>query len=254
MPDFGSGVQGYSAKPYRDLYDRARAVVGVDASAGEVLAVMRRLPGAGLSDGVGGGKPPRSGGGSGSGSSGGGNPPGSGNGHGSGSAGDCWRVPHSPNEERILSLRGCGDVTDEEWRRRQEAVGVPGSVEALYPQEIVFLERFENLGNHVEWIPRDVENAISSNDFKWLETGELCELKSMASSDYGHIADRISKAVRSASENHHVVKDCFVIDIGGVKASDKLLRQLGGYNSRDWKIRRLFLLDANGFREIELRE
>lgn len=256
VPDFGNGVQGYSAKPYRDLYDRARAVVGVDASAGEVLAVMRRLPGAGLSDGVGGGKPPRSGGGSGSGSSGGGNPPGSGNGHGSGSAGDCWRVPHSPNEERILSLRGCGDVTDEEWRRRQEAVGVPGSVEALYPQEIVFLERFENLGNHVEWIPRDTERWKSTNDFRWIEQGEEFELKSMTGDKYKHIAGRISSAVRSAHENHGVIKDCFVVDIGGVEAKQKLIHQLERYNvnnaANGTAVRRLFLMDSTGLREIHL--
>lgn len=256
VPDFGKGVQGFSAKPYMDLYDRARAEVGGDASAGEVLAVMRRLPGVGLSDGVGGRKPPRSGGGSGSGSSGGGNPPGGGNGHGSGSAGDGWRVPHSPNEERILSLRGCGDVTDEEWRRRQEAVGVPGSVEALYPQEIVFLEKFENLGNHVEWIPRDTERWKSTNDFRWIEQGEEFELKSMTGDKYKHIAGRISSAVRSAHENHGVIKDCFVVDIGGVEAKQKLIHQLERYNvnnaANGTAVRRLFLMDSTGLREIHL--
>ncbi|MDD6461766.1 MAG: hypothetical protein PUF51_04810 [Bifidobacteriaceae bacterium] len=70
---------------------------------------------------------------------------------------DHWKVPHDPRESRILSLRGESGVPDEQWRRRQIAVGVPGSVEALYPQEIVFLERFEALGNHVRWIPRDTQ-------------------------------------------------------------------------------------------------
>jgi hypothetical protein len=94
VPDFGNGVQGYSAKPYRDLYDRARAVVGGDASSAEVLAAMRRLPGAALSDGVGGGS-----------GSGGGRPPAGGS--ASGSAGG-WRGeairPSDAELERLADM------------------------------------------------------------------------------------------------------------------------------------------------------
>lgn len=265
LPDFGHGIKGYDPGRYYDLYEKAVADAGgYGASEEDVLAALRRN--GGVSDSPqppkaeagsgGGGKPPRSGGGSGSGSSGGGNPPGSGNGHGSDSAGGGWRVPHSPNENRILSLRGCGDVTDEEWRRRQEAVGVPGSVEALYPQEIVFLEKFENLGNHVEWIPRDTERWKSTNDFRWIEQGEEFELKSMTGDKYKHIAGRISSAVRSAHENHGVIKDCFVVDIGGVEAKQKLIHQLERYNvnnaANGTAVRRLFLMDSTGLREIHL--
>ena len=32
------------------------------------------------------------------------------------------------------------------------------------------LERFQNLGNHVEWIPRDIEKRTATNDFRWIET------------------------------------------------------------------------------------
>lgn len=75
----------------------------------------------------------------------------------------------------------------------------------------------------------------ATNDFRWIETNELCELKSLAKADFGKIADRITKAVRSAKENHDVVKDCFVIDLGQSKRKDKLVHQLEKYNDREWK-------------------
>lgn len=165
---------------------------------------------------------------------------------------DGWKQPHSTNERRILSLRGSLDASDAEWYARQEAVGVPHDVDTLYMHEIVFLERFTKLGNHFAWIPRDTSTAVATNDFLWIEEGEECELKSMTKAEYGKIADRITKAVRSANENHGVVKDCFIIDIGDVRLSDKLARQLEGYNSREWKIRRLFVLSGDGLSEIDL--
>ena len=167
------------------------------------------------------------------------------------------RVPHTPNESCILSLRGKGDVTDSEWLERQRAVGVDPEVEMLYPHEVVFLERFEALGNHVRWIPRDTENQTATNDFEWLEAGELCELKSMTSTKYQHIAKRISESAASAMANHGVVKDCYVIDIGHARMSDKLASQLVSYNVRHpdqkTRIRRLFVMDADGLHEIELK-
>lgn len=166
---------------------------------------------------------------------------------------DGWKQPHAQNEERLLSMRGLAGVTDREWYMRQEKVGVPHSTDTLYPQEIVFLERFQNLGNHVAWIPRDIEKRTATNDFRWIETNELCELKSLAKADFGKIADRITKAVRSAKENHDVVKDCFVIDLGQSKRKDKLVHQLERYNDREWKIRRLFILDGEGLLEIKLK-
>lgn len=166
---------------------------------------------------------------------------------------DGWKQPHAQNEERLLSMRGLTGITDREWYMRQEKVGVPHSTDTLYPQEIVFLERFGDFGNHFEWIPRDFENTISTNDFRWVEQDELCELKSVAKADFGKIADRITKAVRSAKENHGVTKDCFVIDIGPKRLQDKLVRQLEKYNSRTWTIRRLFIMDEEGIHEINLK-
>ena len=49
------------------------------------------------------------------------------------------------------------------------------------------------------------------------------------------------------------VKDRFVIDLGQSKRKDKLIHQLERYNDREWKIRRLFILDGEGFLEIKLK-
>lgn len=167
------------------------------------------------------------------------------------------KVPHSPGESRILSMRGVSGVSDWEWLERQKAAGVDPSLEVLYPHETVFLERFEALGNHVRWIPRDTENQTATNDFEWLEAGELCELKSMTSTKYQHIAKRISESAASAMDNHGVVKDCYVIDIGHARMSDKLASQLVAYNVRHpdqkTRIRRLFVMDADGLHEIGLK-
>ena len=157
-------------------------------------------------------------------------------------------------------MRGVSGVSDVEWLERQKAADADPSLEVLYPHETVFLERFEALGNHVRWIPRDTENKTATNDFEWLEAGELCELKSMTSTKYQHIAKRISESAASAMDNHGVVKDCkdcYVIDIGHARMSDKLASQLVAYNVRHpdqkTRIRRLFVMDADGLHEIGLK-
>ena len=72
--------------------------------------------------------------------------------------------------------------------------------------------------------------------------------------DYGSISKNISKAV-SKAEQHGVVKDAFIVDLTGYSAPEKLVTQLSRYNAlhKKNKIRRLFLLDNNGMREIELQ-
>lgn len=222
--DDDTSIDGYDPDALYEDYARARDEAGDNPSTSDILAAMRRHEGK-YTDGM----PQRI------------------------APAEGWRQPHDINEDRILSLRKEHDVTDDEWYRRQEAVGVSHSVDTLYPHEIVFLERFLALGNHIEWIPRDKSNATATNDFRWIEQRELCELKSMTKADYGKIGDRITKAVRSAMDNHKVVKDCFVTDLGDTRRKDKLINQLEGYNSREWKIRRLFVLDGDGLIEIKLK-
>ncbi len=222
--DTSPKVEGYDPEVLYEDYELARRQAGDDPTTADILAAMRRQPDK-YTDGV----QPRI------------------------VVPDGWRQPHAQNEERLLSMKGLAAVSDAEWYRRQELAGVAHSIDTLYPHEIVFLERFKELGNHIEWISRDLKAATPTNDFNWIEQGESFELKSLTKANFSRIADRITKSVRSAKQNHGVVKDCFVIDLGNSSRSDKLVRQLENYNRRDYKIRRLFILDSEGLTEIDLK-
>lgn len=119
--------------------------------------------------------------------------------------------------------------------------------EVLESHEIDFLERFEARGERARWIRKD-PGRRSTNDFVWLTRGEtVCELKCTATK-YSSIRGHIQKAVLSARDNHGVVKDVFVIDLGPYRLSEKLRRQLSRYNAnvKDGRIRRLFVMSGDG--------
>lgn len=127
--------------------------------------------------------------------------------------------------------------------------------EVLESHELDFLERFEARGERVRWVRKDPRRR-STNDFVWVTYNELvCELKA-TKDKYSSIKSHIQRAVTSARDNHGVVKDIFVIDLGPFRLSDKLRRQLGNYNANveDGRIRRLFVLSGNGadLTEIDL--
>lgn len=127
--------------------------------------------------------------------------------------------------------------------------------EVLESHELDFLERFEARGERVRWVRKDPHRR-STNDFVWVTYNELvCELKA-TKDKYSSIKSHIQRSVTSARDNHGVVKDVFVIDLGPFRLSDKLRRQLGNYNANveDGRIRRLFVLSGNGadLTEIDL--
>ena len=127
--------------------------------------------------------------------------------------------------------------------------------EVLESHELDFLERFEARGERVRWVRKDPRRR-STNDFVWVTYNELvCELKA-TKDKYSSIKSHIQRAVTSARDNHDVVKDVFVIDLGPFRLSDKLRRQLGNYNANveDGRIRRLFVLSGSGadLTEIDL--
>lgn len=128
--------------------------------------------------------------------------------------------------------------------------------EVLEPHEIEFLEKFEKLGHHARWIPRDVKYRKSTNDFVWLDLdSEICELK-VTSAKYSTIKSHIKSSVIKARDNHEVTKDFFVIDLGDKELTSKLRNQLSKYNARvtDGHIRRLWVMSSKGafFEEINL--
>ena len=123
--------------------------------------------------------------------------------------------------------------------------------ERLYGHELLFLLRFEALGNKVRWIerPEVIPGAgrKPSNDFIWLNNGELIsELKS-SKDKYSTIKTRISQAVSKGREQG-VVKENFVVDIGKYRMGATLKRQMQSYNLRNPqnRIKNLYVLHGNG--------
>ena len=126
--------------------------------------------------------------------------------------------------------------------------------EILESHEIDFLERFEARGERARWIRRDTRSYTSTNDFTWLTNGEIvCELKS-TTAKYSSIKSRIQDAVLKARDNHGVVKDVFVIDLGPRRLTDKLRTQLSRYNAniKDGHIRRLYVMSSDGTDLVEI--
>lgn len=126
--------------------------------------------------------------------------------------------------------------------------------EVLESHEIDFLERFEARGERARWIRRDTRGYTSTNDFTWLTNGEIvCELKS-TTAKYSSIKSHIQDAVLKARDNHGVVKDVFVIDLGPRRLTDKLRTQLSRYNAniKDGHIRRLYVMSSDGADLVEI--
>lgn len=123
--------------------------------------------------------------------------------------------------------------------------------ERLYGHELLFLLRFEALGNKARWIerPEIIPGAgrKPSNDFIWLNNGELIsELKS-SKDRYSTIKTRISQAVSKAREQG-VVKENFVVDIGKYRMGATLKQQMQSYNLRNPqnRIKNLYVMHGNG--------
>lgn len=123
--------------------------------------------------------------------------------------------------------------------------------EKLYGHELLFLLRFEALGNKARWIerPEIIPGAgrKPSNDFIWLNNGELIsELKS-SKDRYSTIKTRISQAVSKAREQG-VVKENFVVDLGKYRMGATLKQQMQSYNLRNPqnRIKNLYVMHGNG--------
>ena len=123
--------------------------------------------------------------------------------------------------------------------------------EKLYGHELLFLLKFEALGNKARWIERPEiipgSGRKPSNDFIWLNNGELIsELKS-SKDRYSTIKTRISQAVSKAREQG-VVKENFVVDIGKYRMGATLKQQMQSYNLRNPqnRIKNLYVMHGNG--------
>lgn len=116
-------------------------------------------------------------------------------------------------EQSILSMRDEHNLLQEDWDRRQLQLGIPPDEDVLEMHEIVFLERFIELGNHCIWIAKQTKNHQPTNDFHWNETKLDMELKSMSSLKYRSISLRISDAAAKAARQGFI-KENFIVDLG----------------------------------------
>ena len=131
--------------------------------------------------------------------------------------------------KKLLSMRGGGQQkgTKQTWDDRQKRLGIQPSIEVLECHEIVFLERFAKLGETFKWISKS-DVGKSTNDFLWESHGTETELKTLSSTKYSAASRRISNAVTSAAEKHHVTKDVFILDYGETKQQ---LRKSGTHHA-----------------------
>lgn len=146
-------------------------------------------------------------------------------------------------------LEGTGEQVDPKYYGAL-ASEIPDG-EKLYGHELLFLLRFEALGNKARWIERPEvipgTGRKPSNDFIWLNNGELIsELKS-SKNKYSTIKVRISQAVSKAREQG-VVKENFVVDLGKNRMGATLKQQVQSYNLRNPqnRIKNLYVMHGNG--------
>lgn len=163
------------------------------------------------------------------------------------------RAPFS-TEMRFTGMKGQSGVSDAEWDRRQEALGIPIDLDVLEMHEIVFMEHFKNdWGQHFVWIPKDEKEHKPTNDFYWVEKKVEVEMKAVNLPKFGHIFRNISRSVKSAKAQG-VTKDSFVVDLTGISKErvGKLVYQLSGYNREhpETKIRHLFIGSYGGSERV----
>ncbi len=140
------------------------------------------------------------------------------------------------------------------WRDRQDRLPTNRVREDLAPHEVRFYEKFTSAGHQLRLIEK--QRAFPTHDFEWVSNeGLLVELKS-TKNRYSTMADRISDSVKKAYENHGVVKENFVLDIGDFRPSAKTLSQLARFNNGrnpDRRIRRLWVFSRGELIEIPLQ-
>lgn len=148
-----------------------------------------------------------------------------------------------------------GDEWSEEERsRRQGTLGIEAPGEGLSRKEIEFVERFQQAGEQLQWIPKDPLRR-PTNDFIWTSNGNpSVELKSPRPR-YQTIHGRIVAAASRAAKQD-VVKENFLIDLGNEPLTDELRVQLERFNvgRRKYRLSRLWVMSASQIHAIELAE
>lgn len=149
-----------------------------------------------------------------------------------------------PTEADPLDLRAY-------WSLRQSALPVDFKGDILKPHEVEFVERFLDAGETLDWIPK--LPSTPTNDFLWTSRGglpmELKSTKARAATIHGRLVDAMSKAAK-----HGVVKENFLIDLGGAPLPDGLLEELAGFNvgRRKYLVSSLWVFAAGEFHQVQM--
>lgn len=137
------------------------------------------------------------------------------------------------------------------WAERQDELPYDFRGQYVDADEVMSYERLARLGENLQPIPK--KKSISTNDFVWVSNkSKETEMKSVSATAYESIMGRIHEAVKSARK-HGVVKDVFLVDIGGQTLTRELHDQLRHYNldRSNYAIRELWIMHSDGS-EIDL--
>ncbi|MEL4506397.1 hypothetical protein AAEX63_16060 [Luteococcus sp. H138] len=115
------------------------------------------------------------------------------------------------------------------WRERQAAVPLDFGEDILKPTEVISVERLVRRRESIRWIPRT--HAKSSHDFVWLNRGGVNVEMKATKARYETIRGRVFSARKSAWENHRVLKDVFLIDLGDAPLTTELRHRLVTYQA-----------------------
>ncbi|WP_301119789.1 hypothetical protein [Mycolicibacterium fortuitum] len=141
------------------------------------------------------------------------------------------------------------------WMQRQQALPVEFHGDVLEPSEVRFVERFLDLGEQLEWIPKS-QGQTSTNDFLWTSNQGLPIEQKTTKARYRTIEGRIIDAVKRALINHGVTKDNFIVDIEDVELTDELRAELANYNvgREKYRISKLWVMARGQLHSIDLRK
>ncbi|WP_336633658.1 MULTISPECIES: phage minor capsid protein [unclassified Microbacterium] len=125
---------------------------------------------------------------------------------------------------------------------------------SMKPHEATFFRRMEARGDTLDWIAPDIVTRRATNDFRWTSQGGIeVELKSVNPARPGSrpnpatTREAIRKAVRTAFDNHAVVKENFIVDLGDRAFDEAFAAKLAHYNDNtDRRIRALWILASSG--------
>ena len=116
----------------------------------------------------------------------------------------------------------------EYWQERQEAIPLVFHGDVLKAVEIPTVERLVRRGERIDWIPG--RNWFSTNDFRWERFGNSAFEVKTTKAKYSTIRGRIYSSVKAARENHAVIKDRFLVDLGAEPLTEELRQELSQYN------------------------